>query len=199
MNRQMTLSQYRVLDIGIFSALLCVIEVLAALGGRIWFPQELYTLSLTAAVCALVMVRWGLRALIPAALGGMAFCIASGAKAEQYLIYILGNLCCIAVYPMVRKDNWQRVRENVLLCMLYGCLMALSMQLGRAAVALLCGYDAAVCLMFLTTDVISTLFSVVLCWIARRLDGVMEEQKHYLWRIQKEIKEEQAKARGMDV
>ena len=199
MNRQMTLKQYRALDIGIFTLLLCLPEVLVVLGSRIWFPGEMYTLSLTAAVCAVVMVRWGLYALIPAALGALVFCMASGAQGEQYLIYTLGNLFCGAMYLMVRNKGWMRLKSSVLRCMLYGCLFSLSMQAGRALLAGLMGYPAGVCLMFFTTDILSTLFAVLIVWITRRLDGVLEEQKHYLLRVQEEMKRERANARGMDV
>ena len=41
---------------------------------------------------------------------------------------------------------------------------------------------------FFTTDALSILFTLVILWIARRLDGVYEDQKHYLLRIQKEDK-----------
>ena len=62
----------------------------------------------------------------------------------------------------------------------------LAMQLGRMAVALATGHDPLACLGFITTDVLSLLFSVLILWIARRLDGMLEDQKHYLFRIQRE-------------
>ena len=39
------------------------------------------------------------------------------------------------------------------------------------------------CLGFFTADVLSLLFTGVIVWIARRLDGIFEDQKHYLLRI----------------
>ena len=36
---------------------------------------------------------------------------------------------------------------------------------------------------FFTTDSLSLLFTFVIIWIARKLDGVYEDQKHYLLRI----------------
>ena len=71
----------------------------------------------------------------------------------------------------------------------FGLVTALLMQLGRALAALALGSDWRVCLGFFTTDVISDLFTVVVIWIARRLDGIFEDQIHYLLRIQKEQKE----------
>ena len=83
--------------------------------------------------------------------------------------------------------------------MLFGLLTALLMQLGRALIALLLGTAPALCAGFITTDVLSTLFAVLLVWIARRLDGMLEEQKHYLRRVAEEMEKERTAARGNDL
>ena len=62
------------------------------------------------------------------------------------------------------------------------CQRTLLMQLGRALIALCLGHGKAF-LLFFTTDVLSCVFCAVAMWIARRLDGVLEEQKHYLARV----------------
>ena len=43
---------------------------------------------------------------------------------------------------------------------------------------------------FVTTDALSLVFSAVIVWIARRLDGIFEDQKHYLLRLKEAEKEE---------
>lgn len=186
MRRQMSWKQYRTMDLCFFTALLCVGEVLCCLAARIWFPGEPYALSLTPAVTAIVLVRWGLWAAVPAVAGAAAFCFASGASAVQYLIYGAGNLAALSMMVFVAKGQWQRLRQSVLRAMCYGLLTALCMQLGRAAIALCMGSTPAVCADFITTDILSTLFAVLIVWIARRLDGMLEDQKHYLVRVQKE-------------
>ena len=45
------------------------------------------------------------------------------------------------------------------------------------------GAAARNCLGFFTTDALSLLFTGVVVWTARRLDGIFEDQKHYLLRI----------------
>ena len=72
--------------------------------------------------------------------------------------------------------------------MLFPLAVTLLMQGGRALVSLVLGGPAAGVLGFFTTDALSVLFTLVIIWIARRLDGVYEDQKHYLLRIQKEDK-----------
>ena len=188
MRRQMTFSQYRAMDIFLFTALLCLCEALIVLGATVWFADQLYTLSLTAAVTAIVLVRWGILAAVPAVCGGFVFCLFSGATPLQYLIYCAGNLLVLALMPLVRGESWKKLQDNVLLAMLYGLAAALLMQLGRFVIAALMGTAPAVCAGFITTDVLSTFFSVLLVWICRRLDGMLEEQRHYLIRIQEEEK-----------
>ena len=186
MQRGMTFRQYRAVDVFFFTVLLCICESLIALAAHRWFPGELYTLSLTATVTALVMVRWGIWAAIPAVLGGMAFCLSSGARAPHYLIYGVGNLLALSLLPLLGKNGWQKLHENVLLALLYGFITAVLMQVGRLLLALLLGNPFPVCVGFVTTDVLSAFFAALVIWICRRLDGMLEEQTHYLKRIQKE-------------
>lgn len=197
MKQQITFRQYRTMDLMMFTVLLCVCETLITLGATRWFPQEPYTLSLTPAVTAIVMVRWGGFAAIPAVMGAFVFCLVSGATFPQYVIYCVGNLAALALTQFLYRYDWKRFHEQVLLAMLYGLLTAVLMQLGRAAIALLMGYAPAVCLGFFTTDTLSTLFAVLLVWITRNLDGMLEEQKHYLRRIAEE-QEKERQAREND-
>lgn len=199
MKQQITFRQYRAMDLFIFCALLCICETLITLGATRWFPGEPYVLSLTPAVVAIVMVRWGGFAAIPAVLGALVFCLASGAALSQYVIYCVGNLAGLVLTQFLCRDGWKRLHENVLLAMVYGLLTALLMQLGRALIALVMGNSLGVCAAFITTDVLSVLFAVLLVWITRRLDGVLEEQKHYLKRVAEEMeKEKQSRASGLD-
>ena len=49
--------------------------------------------------------------------------------------------------------------------------------------ALILGTKAEELPLFITTDVISYIFTLTIVWIAGRLDGILEDQKHYLRRI----------------
>lgn len=195
MKHQITFRQYRAMDVFMFTVLACVCEMLITLGATRWFPGEPYTLSVIPAVTAIVMVRWGGFAAIPAVLGAFVFCLVSGATLSQYVIYCVGNLAALALTQFLYRFGWKRLHDQVLLAMLYGLLTALFMQLGRALIALMMGNPLAVCAGFIMTDVLSTLFAVLITWIARRLDGMLEEQKHYLTRVAEEQeREKQARA-----
>ena len=66
----------------------------------------------------------------------------------------------------------------------------LLMQLGRALFSLLFGGRIADTIDYFTTDSLSDLFSMVVVWIAARLDGVLEDQKTYLLRVHRQMEKE---------
>jgi protein-S-isoprenylcysteine O-methyltransferase Ste14 len=68
-------------------------------------------------------------------------------------------------------------------------LVALLMQIGRGIVAVILGNSLDIAVGFILGDVLSGVFAMVIVGIARKLDGVFEDQKHYLLRISKEEKE----------
>ena len=197
MKQQISFRQYRAMDLFLFTALLCICETLITLGATRWFTGEPYTLSITPAVTAIVMVRWGGFAAIPAVLGAFVFCLVSGATLPQYIIYCVGNLAALVLTQLLCRIGWKRLHESVLLTLLYGLLTAVLMQLGRALLALVMGNSLALCVGFITTDTLSILFAVLIVWITRRLDGVLEEQKHYLKRVAEEMENERM-AQGYD-
>ena len=43
---------------------------------------------------------------------------------------------------------------------------------------------------FFTTDVVTLLFTLTVLWIVRRLDGIFEDQNHYLARVSAEQERE---------
>jgi len=80
MKHAISFKQYRAMDAGIFTALLCICESLIVLAATRWFPAQPYALSLTPAIVAIVMIRWGAFAAFPAAAGAMVYCLLSGPR-----------------------------------------------------------------------------------------------------------------------
>lgn len=190
MKRQLTLSQYRSVDLTLFAVILAVCEYVITLAAIRWFPGQLYTVSLTAALCAIVLMRWGAWAGIHALLGGAAFWLASGGTAKQLAIYAVGNLASLLVLPVLRGSGKQKIRSDMLFTALFALAVLLLMQLGRALVALVLGTPLETCAGFFTTDSLSAVFAMVVVSLARRLDGVFEDQKTYLRRLQEQQKKE---------
>ena len=178
-----TVRQYRVIDLSLFCLILIFFENLLVKAASAWFPGEPWSVSVTAAVTAIVMIRWGPWAAIHAFLGGAVYVLASGGSGQQLAVYALGNLACLAVLPLVRRWGWEKIRENSWANFLYSFLVLLSMQAGRGIIAMLLGSRPLVALGFITTDVISYVFTMMIVWIVSKLDGMLEDQKHYLARV----------------
>lgn len=186
MKNQLTLSQYRNLDLTAFALMYAVFEyiIVRAATGSV-FRDQAFTVSLAAAITSIVYMRWGAWGGIHAALSGALYCLYSGGSPRQYLIYIVGNLFSLPMALVLKKAGPERVRTGSWSFILFPLAVIVLMQAGRAVVALALGASAAAALGFFTTDSLSALFTAVIIWIVHQLDGVYEDQKHYLLRIQK--------------
>ncbi len=180
------MGQYRAIDLAIWALILAVCEYLIVHAARVWYADQLYTVSLVGAVVAIVYMRWGAWGAIHAEVGALIFCFFSSATPEQYAIYCVGNLFSLLALLMLRYLGKERVRTSSFRSVVFALLVLLLMQAGRAVVALILGYSITGVTGFFTTDSLSMLFTGVIVWIARRLDGVYEDQKHYLLRVQAE-------------
>lgn len=190
MNRHMSLKQYRNLDLFLFAVMLTISETVIVNAAIRWFPDQLYTVSVCAAITAIVMMRWGPWAAIHAALGGLVYCLAAGGAPRQFVIYILGNLFSLLSLLLIRMLGKEKICENVLLTLLFALCTQLFMQMGRVFVSFVMGIPLSTGVNFITTDALSGLFTMVIVWIASRLDGVFEDQISYLLRVKKESEAE---------
>lgn len=186
MNRQISLAQYRTIDLMILAVLMAVVQVIIGFASSVWFPDQLYVVSPVGIIVALVMMRWGPWAAMHAVLGGALFVWISGGNSHQLIIYGVGNLFSMLALPLLRWPGKEKLRSNVIYTLLFGVAIQLLMLAGRAAVAAILGYEADICFVFITTDALSILFTLCGVWVIRRIDGLFEDQIHYLLRIQSE-------------
>ncbi len=186
MDRRISFQQYRNIDLGIMAVLLTITQVLISLSANIWFKWELYIVSPVAIITTLVMMRWGIWAGLHAVLGGIVFTVSSGGQLQHYIIYCIGNLAALLCLLYFKALGKEAIRSSAFWTVVFALSVQLFMLLGRAAVAFILGHSFAECLGFITTDLLSALFTAIIAWIARRVDGLFEDQKHYLLRIQEE-------------
>lgn len=186
MERKISLAQYRTIDLIILTVLMLVSQVLIHFASSSWFSDQLYVVSPVAAVVALVMMRWSGWAAIQAVLGGVAFAVLEGGSIQHFVIYGVGNLLGMLALVMFKIFGKEQIRQNASLALIFAFCVQLLMQLGRAGAAALFGNAAATCFGFITTDFLSEIFTLFIIWIVRRIEGLFEDQKHYLLRIQSE-------------
>ena len=185
MGNRISFNQYRTMDLLFFALILAVCES-AVVKAATTFSSQPYVLSTVPVVVCIVYMRWGVYGCLHAVLGGVVGCFVSKGTAAQYGIYCLGNVLSILSLPLLMKVGKDRVRESVSWSLLYAFLVTVLMQIGRGLVATLLGSPLVIVPKFILTDSLSVVFSLVVVWICRRLDGVFEDQKTYLLRINRE-------------
>lgn len=178
--------QYRAIDLGIWTLIAVVIEGLTVTAAVKWFPGELYSLSQTLVVICLVMMRWGGWAAVHAVAGGIAFSVASGATASQFVVYCIGNCFALCGVFFLKKFGKEAVRGRAYLTVLYVLTAFVGMQIGRWLVSMLFGARPASIVEFFTTDSLTLVYTVIVILISRKADGVFEDQKSYLIRTEAE-------------
>ena len=185
MKQQLTWKQYRAIDLALLGLALAIFEFIIIRAANWWFTGQPFTVSLAAAMASIVYMRWGVWGAIHAVEAGLISCYFSGATGEQFVIYCIGNLFSVFAVLLLKAFGKERVRTGNL-ALVFPLLVQVLMQAGRAAAALALGAGPTSVAGFFTTDSLSLLFTFVIIWIARKLDGVYEDQKHYLLRVHAE-------------
>ncbi len=185
MKQQLTWKQYRAIDLALLALALAVFEFIIVRAANWWFPGQPYTVSLAAAVTSISYMRWGVWGAVHGLEAGLGFCLFSGATGTQFIVYCVGNLFSVLALPMLKAAGKERVRTGNL-ALVFPLLVQVLMQAGRALTALILGAGVETVAGFFATDSLSLLFTFVIIWIARKLDGVYEDQKHYLLRLHAE-------------
>ena len=107
-------TRYRAIDLTLFAVMLCVFESVLVTASTRWFPNEPYTVSVTAAITAIVMMRWGPWAALHAVLGGAvhvgcARLWSAEAAAAPLLIFCVGNLFGLGALPLLKAPGAERM------------------------------------------------------------------------------------------
>ena len=191
MTRRISKEQYVFIDLTILTLILCGLEWISRLALNA-FPRELYTISVVLPVALIAMMRHGAPGVLLAAAGGLVYSIVNGAAWDVYPIYILGNSLIALNLIWFVKPGKERVRQSTKLTVLYVISGYKLMNLGRGIFAFLLGARPVLGTMvrYFTTDALSAVMSVIIVLIARRQNGVFEDQMQYLRRLASE--EEQA-------
>ena len=199
--KQITFKQYKAIDISILSVLLLVFEALAVYASGKWFSHSGIALvpliSLTPLVVMVMMMRWSEFAFIPALVGGLSYCFACGGKPEQYLIYCVGNLFALFSLLIIRKVGKETVRNNTLYLVLITISTYLFITIGRWLVSLIFEPTFKTLMAFITTDIISLVVLIVGVISLRKSDGILEDQKSYLLRLDRERREHEEERLAM--
>ncbi len=189
-----TFSQYRTIDLIILSVLLVISEALATAASTYWFRGQPVAIVLTLTFICIFAMRWTWLSAIAAVLGALTFCTVSGAEAYQYAIYIVGNLFSLFALPVLKLSGKDEVRRRPARLILFTAISYFLMQLGRWLVSLIFEPTIRTLPVFLTTEALSLVFSFIILLVLSKQDGMLEDQKKYLFRLERERREEEQNA-----
>ena len=192
MNSQITFKQYRNIDVGILCGVTAVFEAIATLATSKWFAGQPMAISITLALILIAMHRWGPYAAMVAVVGGAVFCITSSASPQHFLIYCIGNLFALSSLLYFKLFGKESVRGSFLKTLLYASSAYVMTAVGRFLVSLIFGGGFSDLVGFLASDILSLLFAVVILSVLKGMDGLIEDQKAYLFRLERERQRDQS-------
>ena len=179
----MSFRQYRSIDIALFVIMYAVCEFLTVRAATVWFDEP-YSISIMLPLLVMVMMRWDWLAVVNAVAYALIFVFLQKGTIGQYAVYLIGNLGCMLTVLWLLKTGKQKVRDSLFISMEFLLISFLLMEIFRGlASAVILGSNIRVIIQFIFTDMLSLVFSVLLVIIVRRIDGLFEDQKHYLLRI----------------
>lgn len=190
---QRTLKQYRNIDLIIFTLLMCGLETLSILVLRTWAPNELFA-SMFLPIVLIVLMRWDAYGAILAIIHGIVYAMCFGAGFAEYIIFSIGNLGIMSVLLLFKFLGKERISGKWYLTLLYLFAAYISVELFRTLIALCFGYSFIECLSItFLADGFSVILAIVVLLVARKQNGLFEDQMQYLLRLEKERDEKAAK------
>lgn len=187
--RSITFQQYRAADLTLFLIITVAAELCIGLAAAKWFPEQPYTVTLIYAMTALVAMRWGGYSVMIAVADSIAYCMACGGTPKQFVIYTVGGCFAVLVLLLNKFLGKKRIANSASLSTLYVLVIFLSAVLGRGLMSVLYGSSADVIVRLASTDALSAAFAVLVVLICRRQNGMFEDQREYLLRLEREKRE----------
>ena len=183
---QITFKQYRTIDVLILVALTIIFEGIATLATAKWFVLQPVAVSIGLSMVCILMMRWGLPAAFAAFAGGFTFCLLSGATAQQYVIYCIGNIFSLLGMVWFKVFGKEGIRKSMWCITLFVSTAYVGMVTGRSLIAVLFGDSLWSFVTFATTDIMTLVFAVLVIILFRKTDGMLEDQKAYLLRMEQD-------------
>lgn len=184
--KQITFNQYRQIDIILLCIITAVFEGIACIATTEWFSLQAMAISITFTMVCITALRWGALSILPSFVGAFVYCVFSGANVRQFVVYCGGSLFCLITIPLLNKLSKEKVRLRFNHRLCYVSTTYLAITIGRWIISLIFELTFVTFLPFITTDILSLLFAIVVLSALKSSDGLLEDQKSYLLRLEKE-------------
>ena len=193
-SRLISLRQYRLTDLFLFAGILIAFDLLAHFTPRLFGSAAFFTFTLTVPIVLMVMIRWGWPCVLFAVGDGLFMSALNNTYSWQsYLCYSLGFAAITLLLIPLKFIGKQKITGKWYFSVLFVVCAWLIMNFALTCFEAICGNDFAGMLVFNiglnATGMLSLAIGIVVILVVRRLDGMFEDQKHYLIRKDNERKE----------
>lgn len=195
-SRLISIRQYCLTDLFLFAAILLVFELILHFAYQRFGGGPLtFTFSPLVPIVLIVMMRWGWPCVFYALGDGLLYCLlnlkSANFSGNWFAIYIIGNAFIMLLLLMTRFMGKEKIRKKWYFSALFLLAGWVAVLVGRTVVAVCFGYGFVPTLISQLLDVMSLVVGLVIILIVRRLEGMFEDQRHYLRRLDDERKEKQ--------
>lgn len=195
--KQITFKQYRSIDIVILCFLTAVFESIVCMATNKWFVLQAMAVSITLTMTCIAAFRWNELAIFPCLVGSLSYGIVSKATLQQIIVYCTGSLFCLIPILLLNRLNKEKIKKDFIKRTAFVATVYIFTALGRWILSLIFEQNIGALIVFITSDILSLLFAIIVLTIVKNVDGLLEDQKSYLLRLERE-KQEEEKANASD-
>lgn len=186
-NGRISFGQYRLADLFLFLLIMVVCEVINIFAVRQWFKGQLFTISVMLLVTLIVMIRWNWLGVFFPIIDGAVYCWMCGATGPQFGVYILGNAFVSLIALLFLVVPKEKLTGHWYTTIGYAVLGYVLLVLGRTLVGLCFGWNFVDTLLgTLAGESLNLVFAIVGLLIVRRFNGMLTDQKKYVFKVTKE-------------
>ena len=194
-SRLISIQQYRLTDLFLFALILVAFDLLSYYALNAFGASATFTFTLTVPLVLLVMMRWGWPCVLFAVLDGTLFvALRFPASWAMYLSYIIGYASVALLLIPLKFITKRKIAEKWYFSAPFVVLAWGIMNLVISAVESICGLTAFADALAANfgmgyTGLMSLAAALAVILVMRRLDGMFEDQRAYLKRLDDERKE----------
>lgn len=190
--------RYRATDLLLFAIILTAFSLISFFAFNEWFAADSsrYIFSISIPIALLAMVRWNWYGMFYAVYDGLLFCIlllatdrfGEAPVLQSFLVYGIGNAFVGLAYLMVHFMGYKRIAAKWYFTVLYMLCGWAAVLVGKVIVSICFGAGVGSAFLgFLgARDLLSLAMGIVILLVMRKLDGMFENQRDYLIRLDKE-------------
>ncbi len=194
-SRLISFKQYRITDLLLFALILTIFDMIAHFAPIALKQGADYTFVLTVPIVLLIMIRWGWQSALFAVGDGLLLSALNNTGVWQsYVSYAVGNSFILLLLVAVRFIGKEKITGKWFFSVVFVIsgwilqILGVTLMMWITTGGDFLGYLAANA-GFGATGLISLAVGIALFLVLRRLDGMVEDQKHYLLRLDAERKE----------